>query len=68
VVEKAPGEAGAALAVQTDGIHFAAAWEAADVVDAASVRPRARRAGWRECGLFIQCVGCPGRDLFFLLA
>ncbi len=53
MVEKAPGEAGAALAVQTDGIHFAAAWEAADVVDAASVRPRARRACRRECGALI---------------
>jgi len=58
VVEKAPGEAGAALAVQTDGIHFAAAWEAADVVDTANVRPPARWAGWRGCGLFSQGVGC----------
>ena len=42
MVEKAPGEAGPALAVQTDGIHFPAAWEASDVVDAAQARPLRR--------------------------
>ena len=39
MVEKAPGEAGPALAVQTDGIHFPAAWAASDVVDVTQARP-----------------------------
>ncbi|KAK9845826.1 hypothetical protein WJX81_003612 [Elliptochloris bilobata] len=51
VVEKAPGEAGPSLAVQTDGIHFPAAWEAADVVDAAQVTSNDVMAVWRVLGV-----------------
>ena len=52
MVEKAPGEAGAALTVQTDGIHFPAAWEATDAVDWAQARARApatRTPRWQGC-------------------
>ncbi len=37
MVEKKPGEAGHAMAVQTDGINFEGAWANADVVDTAAV-------------------------------
>jgi len=53
VVEKAPGEAGPALTVQTDGIHFPAAWEATDVVDWPQARARAASVRvsccWQGC-------------------
>lgn len=45
MVEKSPGEAGPALTVQTDGIHFPAAWEATDVVDWAQARQGCLHAG-----------------------
>ncbi len=37
MVEKRPGEAGPALALQTDGVNFGGAWAAADVIDVAGV-------------------------------
>lgn len=37
VVEKKPGEAGRAMAVQTDGINFEGAWANSDVVDTSAV-------------------------------